>query len=679
MGKRKSQAVTVSAICLALAAMTFGIFGQTLAHGFLNYDDNDYVYENPTVVQGISSRAAAHFFTHPDCQLYHPLTMLSHALACQLFGLNPGGHHLINVLLHTASVVLLFLVMRQMTGALWRSVLVAAFFAIHPLRVESVAWVTERKDVLSGLFFVLSLSAYVWYSRRPTWSRYAALALLFACGLLSKPMLVTLPLVLLVLDYWPLNRWSQGFRRLAMEKAPLFALSAGSCLATMWAAKYAIASGASFPLGTRAANALVSSIVYLKQMFWPVNLAVIYPFPRHGVPWWQWIVAAAFLSTISAVAWQRRRACPWLLAGWLWYLIMLVPVLGIVQAGYHAHADRFTYLPQIGINIAVVWLVAEWQLNKVAIGGLITAILALLMVGAWKQTSYWADNESLWRHSLHCTADNTVAEDNLGLILSQKGDYEAAAAHYKLALQIDSTDSKALNNLGTFFLRQGKLDDAVAYYEKALQLTPTFADAHYNLANAFQQQGKWDKAIVQYQLAVQANANYTAAHVNLGNLFEQLGRIEEAISQFQLALQINPNSVLAHDNLGNALLQQEKWSEALPHFWKALQLQPANPFFQNKLAWLLATYPEASLRDGSKAVELARRANESAATENPEYLRTLAAAYAEAGRLDEAARTAQHALDLAGARSNAGLAGQLRSELKLYQLGSPLHMPAETH
>jgi len=598
-------------------------------------------------------------------------------LDCQLYGLHPGGHHLTNVLLHTATVIALFLVLRQMTGALWRSAFVAAVFAIHPLRVESVAWVAERKDVLSGLFFMLTIGAYVRYARRP-WSpaRYGLVVLLFALGLMCKPMLVTLPVVLLLMDYWPLQR-VESAGKLVLEKLPFLALSAASCVVTLVAQIGAIHSAGSFSLPLRFANALVACKVYLDQMVYPAGLAVFYPFPRNGAPAWDVALAGTLLAAFSAVAFWQRRKQPWLLMGWLWYLVMLPPVVGIIQVGQQAHADRYTYLPQIGIYVAVTWLAAEraakWHAGRMAIGSPMTVVLAVLMVCGWKQTTYWKNRETLWTHTLGCTTDNYPANCNLGNFLLQKGRVDEAIAHYQEALQINPTFADAHYNLGVALGRKGRVEEAIAQHQMALEISPDYADAHYNLGNNFSRLGRMDEAISQYQMALQIKPDDAAALVNLGNSFFQLGRTDQAISQYQKALQIKPDDAEARKNLGLALLKKGSVGEAITHFQKALQTGPDNPEVQNNLAWLLATCPEASLRNGDEAVRLAQRANELAGGNNPVVLRTLAAAFAEAGRFDGARRSAQKAIALARAAGRQDLAGQLSVELKRYEAGLPLH------
>jgi tetratricopeptide (TPR) repeat protein len=606
----------VPVVCLVLAAITFAVFVQTTSFEFIHFDDKEYVYDNPMVARGLTLKGIVWAFTSTHASNWHPLAWLSHMLDCQLYGLQPGGHHLTNVLLHTATVIVLFLVLRKMTGAFWRSMFVAAVFAIHPLRVESVAWVAERKDVLSGLFFMLTIGAYVRYARGP-WSlaRYGLVVLLFAMGLMCKPMLVTLPVVLLLLDYWPLQRTEPGkLPALVLEKLPLLALSAGSCVATLIAQSKAIQSTASLPIPLRFGNALAACMIYLGQMVYPARLALLYPFPRNGLAGWKVGLAAALVAGFSAIAIRQRRKQPWLLTGWLWYLVMLLPVVGIIQVGDQAHADRYTYLPQIGIYVAITWQIAAWgvkrQIGRKTCGWLMTGVAGALMVCAWQQTAYWKDGETLWAHTLDHTTDNYVA--------------------------------------------------------------------HYNLGNEFLEKGSPREAMTQYQEALQIKSDYAPALINLGSALLQIDRADEAISHLQRALQINPAISAAYNNLGNAFEQKGSWTEAISHFQRALQLDPKDRWVGNNLAWLLATCPEASLRNGKKAVDLATQVGELAGGDDPLFLRTLAAAYAEAGRFPKAVETAQLALFLAEAQSKTGLTNLLQPELKLYQAGSPFHSPEKT-
>jgi hypothetical protein len=383
---------TVLGICVFLATVILAVFGQTTGFGFVNYDDGNYVYENPEVTGGLTLKGIVWAFTHVHSGNWHPLTWISHMLDCQFYGLNPGDHHLTNILLHTVTAILLFLMLRRMTGFLWRSAFVAAMFAVHPLRVESVAWVSERKDVLSGLFFMLTIIAYVCYARNP-WSsyRYGLVTLLFALGLMCKPMLVTLPFVLLLLDYWPLNRltgWPVP-KRLIFEKLPLLGLTAMSCIITLIAQKEGVWSSDQVSLTLRFFNVLISYMAYLGKMFWPSGLAVLYPFPINGMPHWEMILAPVLLVSISAGVLFLRMTRPYLLIGWFWYLVMLLPVIGILQVGMQAMADRYTYLPQIGLYLMLTWaaadLCASWRHRGAVIGCGATSILAALIFCAHTQ------------------------------------------------------------------------------------------------------------------------------------------------------------------------------------------------------------------------------------------------------------------------------------------------------
>ena len=536
-------------IGIFLAAIIWAVFGQTLHFGFVNFDDDTYVYENPEVSQGLTLRGIVWAFTHFHSFNWHPLTWISHMLDCQFYGLNPGGHHLTNVLLHTTATILLFLILRQMTGALWRSAFVAAVFAIHPLRAESVAWVAERKDVLSGVFFMLTIGAYMGYARKRSIPDYCLMIFLFTLGLMCKPMLVTLPVVLLLLDYWPLKRLSefgpQVFFRLVAEKIPLLALAAASCALTFFAQAEAIKSFDQISLPLRAGNAVISYATYLGQMFWPSNLVVLYPFPSHGEAILKISLASIVLFSISAVAFVLRKKRPYLLVGWLWYLVMLLPVIGIFQVGTQAHADRYTYLPQIGLCLMLAWaaldLFAHWRFRRVLFAGVSAIILTALIFCTRAQVSYWRNSESLWTHALVCTSDNFIAH----------------------------------NNLGTALLEKGKVNNAIAQYQLALKIRPDYADAHGNLGSALLQLGNVDAAIIHLQSALQINPNNADAQNNLGNALLQKGNTDEAITHLRTALQINPGNVEARNNLGYALLQKGNVEEAIVNYQAALELARA--------------------------------------------------------------------------------------------------------
>src|SRR6202171_2658649 len=425
-----------------LVALVWSVFGQTVRFGFVNYDDPLYILQNPNVRSGLSWHGVAWAFTHIHSQNWHPLTSISHMLDCQLFGLNAGAHHFVNVLLHTIATVVLFFALNKMTASRWRSAFATALFAIHPLRVESVAWIAERKDVLSGVFFAGTLAAYACYVRQPTKRRYLLALLLFAFGLMSKPMLVTLPIILVLLDYWPLQRFNetpQAFRRLLIEKIPFVLLSAASCVATLVVQNLALGTTANLPLRWRITNALVSYAEYLRQFIWPVGLSPFYVHPENRLPGWEIVLACTLLLAISALAIQQRRKRPYLIVGWLWYLVMLLPVIGIIQVGLQGHADRYTYLPQIGLCLAITWTVGDLLGQKrarflvsLAAAGLIVALAFL----AWRQTSYWRDTESLWRHALTVDPNNDVAHAGLAGILLTRGQTSEAIEHYERAIAL---------------------------------------------------------------------------------------------------------------------------------------------------------------------------------------------------------------------------------------------------
>lgn len=636
----------VFGVCVFLAGAIWVVYGQTLGHEFVNYDDGVYIADNPAVLGGLSLKGIVWAFTHNVNVNWTPLTVISHMLDCQFYGLHAGGHHLTNLLLHAATAILLFLVLRQLTAALWSSAFVAAVFAVHPLHVESVAWIAERRDVLSGLFFMLTLGAYAGYVRHPqSLGRYLMVVLMLALALMSKPMVVTLPFVLLLLDYWPLNRFTQpGGRsipwRLIAEKLPLLALSGIACMATLFAQEEAIAS---LPFSVRIGNALVSYVAYLGQMIYPVGLAVYYPHPGNGLALWKIVAAFVLLLVIFIGAIATRRKQPWFLFGWLWYLGMLVPAIGLIQSGMRARADRYTYLPQIGLYILLTWTVVEltasWRSRRWVLGCGAMVVLAVLITCARTQTTYWRNSETLWNHTLACTPDNSVAH----------------------------------NNLGDAFYQQGRMDEAIAQYQRALEIKPDNEKAHYNLGNVSRDLGRMNEAISRYQKALAINPNYVEAINNLGVVFARQGRMEEAIAHFQKALIIKPDDANIHYNLGNAFRDQGRMEEAIAQFQKALAIKPNYVEAQDTMARVLATCPQSSLRNGIKAVGLAERANQLAGGKNPMILATLAAAYAEAGRFPEAVETAQRALRLTETPSNTALAGALQSQLKLYQAGTPFH------
>jgi tetratricopeptide (TPR) repeat protein len=646
------------AICVCLAVFTWLVFGQTLGHEFINFDDPNYVYENPEVTRGLTLHGMTWAFTHSHSGNWHPLTTITHMLDCQLYGLNAGGHHCTNVVLHMLVVVLLFLVLREMTGgpssprdesvsrklsgpdrtgSVWRSAFVAALFAIHPLHVESVAWVAERKDVLSGVFFMLTLAAYLRYVRQPSWGRYLLVVSVFALGLMSKPMMVTVPFVLLLLDYWPLERgqwikerskrptlnaqrstsneeqksegslprrslatagrrWEgrsgiQNLTYLVLEKIPLLVLSAISCGITLLVQKGALASIENTPLWLRIYNALVSCVTYIWQMFWPERLALEYPYPSGALSLWVVMFAIAVLFAITNRAWALRKQRPYLIIGWLWYLGMLVPVNGIVQVGSQAHADRYTYLPHIGLYLAATWAISDlsapWRHRRQILATVAGVTLIVLAWRAWVQTSYWKNSESIWTRTLAVTSNNGIAHEYLGYML----------------------------------LRKGQFDDAIYHLHESLKKNPKSARKS-------------------------AGVNFI-----LGNAFLEKRLMGEAMLHYQTGLKVRPQFADARDTFGGTAFHAGTL---------------------NNIARILSTCSDAEFRDGPRAIQLAEQANKLSDGKNPFFVRTLAAAYAETGRFNDAINAAQRALDLAIAQGDSALAGDLRMDIHLYRMKFPL-------
>ncbi len=582
----------VPGICAGLIALVWFVFGQTIKFPFVNFDDPEYVYEVPEINSGLSLHNVAWAFTHWPATNWFPLKNISLMLDFQFFGSNPGAFHLTNVVLHTATAVLLLLVLWRMTGRIWLTAFVAAIFAIHPLRAESVVWIEERKDVLSGLFFMLTLAAYLHYARKPSIARYVTMSILFAAGLLSKPMLVSTPFILLLLDYWPLDRnqrseirgqrsedGGQRFKtetwlKLVVEKLPLFVFSIGVAILTSRGIAPAHSAADQLPFLTRIGNAFVSYLVYIWQIIWPANLGVFYPYPQNGLPLWQPAVAAAILLVVTVLVFALRKSRPYLIVGWLWYLSMLLPVIGLVQVNLQAHADRYTYLPQIGLYLMIAWGVADlsatWRYRTQTVGVASIVAIAALAVTARAQASYWRDSETLWNHTMAVTKDN--------------------------------------------------------YF----------------------------------------------AHASLADLLMRRDRLAEAIAHSEEALRIRPGDADAQNNLGLALLQTGDVQRAAAHLEKALAIDPGHMNAEVNLAWILATAPDESTRNGARAVQLAEDVALRAGHPNAIVLRTLAVAYAETGRFSDAIETAQQAIAIAKATGNDGLAADLERNIAAYRLNQPI-------
>jgi protein O-mannosyl-transferase len=548
----------VAAVGAALIVLTLALFGTALPRTFINYDDDVYVTGNPHVRQGVTGSSIVWAFTTTEASNWHPVTWLSHMLDVQLYGLDAVGHHWTSLFLHAANTALLFFVLRRMTGALWRSALAAALFALHPLHVESFAWVAERKDVLSTLFWLLTVAAWTRYLDRTTPARYAVVLALFALGLMSKPMLVTLPFTLLLLDVWPLRRWTASWAGLVREKAPLFAMSAASCVATAIAQRRggALQGFEHFPLPDRLANAIASCGAYLGKTVWPASLAVFYPHPHLGVMTWRVAVSLLAIGGITALALRTYRTAPFLAVGWLWYLGTLVPVIGLVQVGGQGMADRYTYVPLIGIFVAVAWgldLVAERsRFLRSAVAVAACAWLVALAVVARVQLGTWADRETLFRHALAVTSDNWLAHHNLGTILFNQGKPEDAVVQLTECLRIQPNYTEAHYNLGLALEKLGRHSEAIAEFERALALRPTFGKAHNNLAIILAGQGRTDEAIGHLREAIRIDPSAEKAYFNLGNVLLQTGRAAEAAEALEQAIQLEPDDAAAAESLREA-------------------------------------------------------------------------------------------------------------------------------
>jgi Flp pilus assembly protein TadD len=658
-------------VCVLLVVVVFLVFGQTLRYDFVNYDDDQYFYSNPHVKAGLTWSGVTWAFQTGYASNWHPLTWLSLMLDAQLFGTGAAGPHLTNVILHAAGTVLLFLLFKRMTAAHWRSALVAAVFAIHPLHVESVAWVSERKDVLSGLFFMLTLLMYARYVERiptPKNKVFYGLALLFfALGLMSKPMLVTLPFVLLLLDWWPLKRFEfSTVSRLVLEKLPFFLLSAASCVATIFAQQEAVRS--MVPLAERLGNASVSCVTYLVQMVLPENLAAFYPYPLN-LPVGQVAGAGVLLFSITLPVFFAARKFPYFLVGWLWYLGMLVPVIGLVQVGDQSHADRYTYLPQIGLYLIIAWAVKDltisWRHRRELAGMAACGMMAVLMVCAWKQTRYWRDGESLWRHALTCTSGNYTAHNNLGYILAAQDRTAEAIGHYQKALEIYPDYAEADINLGRLFLDEGKLDEAEECFHRAIKIKPGSAEAYNDLGILLAGQGKTAGAIQHYQKAIQLNPDLAETYNNLAILLASQSRFAESETNYQTALELKPDYADAHNNFGILLTRQGRFAEAMEHFQQALEIRGNSAEAHDDLGLLLVSLDQASeaVQHYQKALEL-----------KPDYAEAhynLGAALAAQGRFVEAMEHFRTCLELANAQGDSPLATTARTQMRFYETNSP--------
>jgi tetratricopeptide (TPR) repeat protein len=635
---------SVFLVCFALLLSTLLVFGQVRNFDFVNHDDDVYVYENPYVSGGLTSQNIRWAFTTGHASNWHPVTWLSLMLDCQLFGPNPGRMHLVNLFLHLANTLLLFAVLKKMTGSLWPSAFVAAAFALHPMHVESVAWITERKDVLSTFFLLLTLAAYAGYVKRPSVFRYTVALALFALGLMAKPMLVTLPLVLLLLDYWPLNRLApQSLKtsgrqsrksalppdghailyKIIVEKIPFFALAAVSSGITFIVQRVsgAVANITALPLESRVANVFLSYSRYMGKLFWPEDLAVFYPFDADLFSFRQIAMCALLVLGISVFVIRFGRTRKYLPVGWFWFVGTLIPVIGIVQSGSQAFADRYTYIPYIGLFIMAAWglpeLCSKWPYRNTTLG--VTAVLVLTALGlaAYRQTGYWNNSTALFSHANEVTKNNFLAYNNLGAAYSNlcrwqeaieafkqsmrfKPDYAEAHCNLgiaygnlgrwqeateacKQAIRFKPNYAEAYSNLGAAYSSVGRNLEAIETCMQSIQIKPDCAEAHYNLGVAYGHLGRWQEAVEAYRQAIRIKPNYSEAHNNLGNVYVHLGRWQEAVEACTQSIRIQPDCAEAHYNLGNAYANLGRWREAIEAYRQAIRFRPDYPEAQKNL------------------------------------------------------------------------------------------------
>ena len=578
------------AICIFLAVSTFAVYSQVQDHEFINYDDDKYVTNNEYVKAGFTQDSVGWALTTSYNSNWHPMTWLSHMLDAQLFGPNSKGHHLTNLLFHIANVLLLFLVLLRMTGALWQSGFVAALFALHPLNVESVAWVAERKNVLSTFFWLLTMWAYIRYAQKTNLKRYSLVILFFAMGLMSKPMLVTLPFVLLLLDYWPLRRLQSDRRtaisRLVYEKIFLLVLVAGSVVTTLTVQKMGGALGSlnAFPIQERVINALVSYWLYLQKMIWPGGLAIFYAHPENTLSVWKGLATAALLALVTTAAIRLARRAPYFAVGWFWYLGTLIPVIQLVQTGSIAMADRYAYVPLIGIFIIIAWglpeLLAKWRLRSRILTIAAGIWISTLMLMTWNQVSHWKNSITIFSHAIEVTdieyPDFLLAHNNLANALLAEGRTGKAISHYKMAINLMPDYAVNHNHLANALFAEQKTEEAISHFKMAIELMPDYAIAHNNLGTVLLAEQKTEEAISHYKTAVKLLPDYATAHYNLGFALMKEKKTGEAIFHFKMAIQLEPNNTNAHSNLGNALLAEQKTKEAISHYKIAINLKPDN-------------------------------------------------------------------------------------------------------
>lgn len=674
-------------IAVLLVALSLTAYRSVTRHDFIDLDDGAYVTANPDVQGGLTTHGLRWAWTTLHAGYWHPLTWMSLQLDAQLYGSHAGGYHATNLAWHIATVVLLFLTLRYLTGAVWRSAFVAALFAVHPQHVESVAWVAERKDVLSTFFWVLTLLAYGYYAERPHRSRYALVVLAFACGLLAKPMLVTLPCVLLLLDYWPLRRWPRaedgtGSRfapasagRLVLEKLPLVAMLAAASLITLRAQRQvgAVLQFDDLPFSVRLGNALVSYVAYLAQTFWPSNLSVFYAYPLKGWPPQQVLGAGLLLAALTAGSARAARRYPYLLVGWLWFLGTLVPVIGLIQAGMQARADRFTYIPHIGLFLALTWGAGDLLRRVPAVARASLAMLILLgcLVLTARQVEHWRDSVTLWEHALRVDASNPRAHGNLGSLLLTRGDAEGAERHLERAVELDPTIPEYQLLLAFLRIDRNKLPEAEKQLIEFVRRMPNSPEAQFHLGIVRLLQGRLEEALPPLLLAERLSPGAIGQVNRAGLVQADKEKWPEAEHCFDAAVRLDPRAADYRFNLALALREQGRRDEADQEYAEGLRLAPEWPAAAGRIAWELATDGASSAQQGKAALRLARQACQATNDRDPFLLDVRAATEANVGRWDEAAATAAKAVALARSGGQLELAAAIEDRQRLYQKHQP--------
>jgi tetratricopeptide (TPR) repeat protein len=594
-------------ICLALTLAILAVFYQVRSFKFISFDDPDYITKNQNIQTGFTLKAIKWALTAGYACNWHPLTWISHMWDWQSYGSNPAGHHLTNLVLHIANTLLLFTVLRLMTDALWPSAFVSALFALHPLHVESVAWVAERKDVLSTFFWLLTMWAYVRYVKQPGIASYLLTLLVFAMGLMTKPMLVTLPFVLLLLDYWPLTRILSGqtvskigrfqwqtLYYLILEKIPFIVLSTASSVITFLVQRSSntVAPTALLPLKFRISNALISYVEYIEKMGWPSRLAVFYPHAGPNVSILYAAISAVLLLAVTILILRFAANHRYLVTGWFWYIGTLVPVIGIVQVGRQAMADRYSYITLTGLFIIIAWglpeLLGKWPYRKIVLWASSLIVLSALAICTYFQVQYWKDSMTVYQHAIDVTENNYTAHFAIAWPLIEQGRLEEGIRHYSEAIRVKPDYVDALHGLGFALYKAGRIDEAIGYYKRVLEIDPCYVEVYSNLGNALAKKGRVDEAISVYNKALKIAPDLIQLHINLGVALFRSGKSAEAEKEYEKVLFIQPQNAVAHNGLGAVLSQQGKFDQAIEHFKQAVRIDPNYTAAENNLNLALA-------------------------------------------------------------------------------------------